>query len=598
MFVTAYCHIGSFRLPLLVEIPDNNTSVDKLRDIITQRCTSEIQRIHAGLTDFSVFLVPFDLPVPAEPFESLEERVDSLLSSGRAYELHPLKDLSKLLAGQEPEMYRNFVQVVVQVTPGPDDDEVLGGSSLTQQTGAAAAAPPSLAAYARAQSKPATTIYDGRYPLACPTSRSESDIINTTASPIELHCDVFARFLARLEDPTFDYAHTPGGFKAKVAQLIIAASGIYESEDVRGEFVRPCIGEVLGMPLGGADSGLGGVDDECPAVFTVAHPTMKAYVAVGECKNDIGAGGCDGTAQIGFIAKHLWCHDDVRASRENTCCPTFLLSFDGPRLAIRGGIFTDKWVAQHLAECYVGRNTCLEDGACARAARVLYALREGLRDMVAWYDAREGVEGLDVRDRLSGLHPRWYPQPTTYPAPSLRTACRQGMARIFLASLADDPERIVVVKFVERYGERVHRALATDGYAPALLYCGAVYPEDPVAKTYTRTRMVVMDAVLGPTVEQLARDGGTLAPEQRAQLRAAVDAMHARGHVHGDLRRPNVMITEAHGNVQVVDFDWAGESGRVRYPAHLRSGAFCPGVETDALIEQAHDDAMLEMHFG
>ncbi|KAI0043788.1 hypothetical protein FA95DRAFT_1498071 [Auriscalpium vulgare] len=337
---------------------------------------------------------------------------------------------------------------------------------------------------------------------------------------------------------------------------------------------------------------------------------MKVYVAVGEGKNDRGVGGCDGTVQCSFLAKRLWCQDNVRTYREKTCCPTFLLSFDGPWLAIQGGIFTDKWVTQRLAECYVGRNTCLEDGSCDQAARVLYALRVCLKDMVSWYSERNSVQGLDLRGQPN-LHPRWYPQPTTYPAPRDGTPGHHGMSMvrfryllalksghqctIFLASLSKT--RFVIVKFIERYGEMVHRALAKAGYAPALLYCGALYPEDPVAKRYKRTLMVVMEVVTGPSVEDLAQEGRRLTPDQHAQLRAAVDCMHEHGFVHGDLRKPNVMVTSA-GKIQLIDFDWAGENEQVRYPVHLRSGAFCPGVETDAPISQAHDNAMLDMHFG
>ena len=51
----------------------------------------------------------------------------------------------------------------------------------------------------------------------------------------------------------------------------------------------------------------------------------------------------------------------------------------------------------------------------------------------------------------------------------------------------------------------------------------------------------------------------------RDEIRRALRLLHTRGLVFGDLRPPNVMITEAK-EVQLIDFDWAGECGQIKYP--------------------------------
>ncbi|TFK77664.1 hypothetical protein K466DRAFT_508246, partial [Polyporus arcularius HHB13444] len=73
--------------------------------------------------------------------------------------------------------------------------------------------------------------------------------------------------------------------------------------------------------------------------------------------------------------------------------------------------------------------------------------------------------------------------------------------------------------------------------------------------------------------------------------------------VHGDIRLGNVVIAKPTGadddddvgkRVRIVDFDWAGEEGTVRYPLHLSKDVRWPaGVADHALIRAQHDDEMV-----
>jgi serine/threonine protein kinase len=51
----------------------------------------------------------------------------------------------------------------------------------------------------------------------------------------------------------------------------------------------------------------------------------------------------------------------------------------------------------------------------------------------------------------------------------------------------------------------------------------------------------------------------------RKEVECALDLLHTKGLVFGDLRPPNVMMTEAK-EVKLIDFDWAREYGQVMYP--------------------------------
>ena len=53
----------------------------------------------------------------------------------------------------------------------------------------------------------------------------------------------------------------------------------------------------------------------------------------------------------------------------------------------------------------------------------------------------------------------------------------------------------------------------------------------------------------------------------KKDLKEAIDEMHAADYVHGDLRPQNVLVVN--NTIRVLDFDWAGQTGVVRYPKEL-----------------------------
>ena len=180
----------------------------------------------------------------------------------------------------------------------------------------------------------------------------------------------------------------------------------------------------------------------------------------------------------------------------------------------------------------------------------------------------------------------------------------------FLARECDDPARTIVVKFVERYGEAAHRLLAEKGLAPVLLYYGGICQHSEPERHGCGTRkMVVMEYVEGVVAEDLldsvSGDSATrIRQGVHAAVRRAVGLLqaHTPPLVHGDLRLPNIVIAECQeggdedveGRVRIVDFDWAGVAGEVRYPLHLSTAIKWPaGVADYAPITTAHDDDMV-----
>jgi serine/threonine protein kinase len=156
-----------------------------------------------------------------------------------------------------------------------------------------------------------------------------------------------------------------------------------------------------------------------------------------------------------------------------------------------------------------------------------------------------------------------------------------------------EPARDIVVKFVNRYGERAHRVLAEAGLAPKLLYCGP--PQSDMGQpSYHPLCTVIMEYVKGLTLAKAKRElDENTAGRVREEVGRALYLLHTKGLVFGDLRPPNVMITETK-EVKLIDFDWAGEHGQVKYPYMISPSVDWPaGVKPLDVIEVAHDKDML-----
>jgi tRNA A-37 threonylcarbamoyl transferase component Bud32 len=78
--------------------------------------------------------------------------------------------------------------------------------------------------------------------------------------------------------------------------------------------------------------------------------------------------------------------------------------------------------------------------------------------------------------------------------------------------------------------------------------------------------MVVTD-VLEDDFQPCDEFDGLVKPCNEA-IRDSVHRLHTLGFVRGDLRDRNVFVREKEGqwDCQLIDFDWAGRVGEVKYP--------------------------------
>ncbi len=86
------------------------------------------------------------------------------------------------------------------------------------------------------------------------------------------------------------------------------------------------------------------------------------------------------------------------------------------------------------------------------------------------------------------------------------------------------------------------------------------------------------------------KERAQLTAEGVKTLRDAVKALHEHALVFGDLRDANVLV-DTRGNPYLIDFDWSGGEGTVRYPLDLNTAGidWAKGVRPGARIRREHD---------
>ena len=150
----------------------------------------------------------------------------------------------------------------------------------------------------------------------------------------------------------------------------------------------------------------------------------------------------------------------------------------------------------------------------------------------------------------------------------------------------------VVVKFSTTYGKRGHELLANampKALAPLLYYCEK--PEDT-----GNLWIVVMEYIEG---DLLSNSDAQITPFLRADIAAALEILHTRDIVFGDLRKSNIILSPV--GAKLLDFDWCGEDGKVLYPPAINLSEdeggkpiidWHPAVQRGTPIKKEHDTYM------
>jgi serine/threonine protein kinase len=266
-------------------------------------------------------------------------------------------------------------------------------------------------------------------------------------------------------------------------------------------------------------------------------------------------------------------------------------------MVVLGAVFVEFPVIQPLTDyIWLGVHPSADE-QLLRVAQVLLALRHSLESLDSYYTKLNIPTDVDAPTNLA----RFFPYILSYPGVNgdvrfeyiIKLADESPTKAIFKARRVDRQDYIVV-KFVQTYNFAAHRLLASHGLAPQLLY-----PEtdeyEPVL-TFGGLKLVVMAFVDGLTAHDAYGSTSTLPDVIFSKVAQAVTVLHEHGFVFGDLRPPNIMVSEE--KAFLVDFDWCADDGEGRYPVSLNDVdgtiGWHPDVKRGGVMYKEHDLFMME----
>ncbi|KAG7098113.1 hypothetical protein E1B28_000084 [Marasmius oreades] len=449
--------------------------------------------------------------------------------------------------------------------------------------------------YAENQSSPDVALLDGRF-----VSRSP---VETTAPPIELYHRAFAQFTALARDPAFQLPDDDD-ILSNTAALIRSCSEIETYKGLRNSNIREILGRILGLSFDVLN------DDVSAAGYIAPCKTSSEFVTaalvIAEIEGELGSTDTDPSVQASFSFTRFYCQPQRDPITDQCNCPTFIVGIAGPWLVIMGAVLTIRPVIQRLSDyMWLGNSRVLDENQVKRVARNLYALRMATKTLAKYW------ESFVRPRRVKGCeHPRFSPSFDSFidvhtlenvkfayvkpleEAPSCVTFLAKKLPAEGSAPDKDNGNGPIVIKFVRRYNQDAHLMMGERGFAPKLLGYRPLREEDP---GYDDLALLATEYVEGETLFDLYR-GGVLPKRVKQGVEEALQVLNGAGYIFADLRRPNLIVRERDGKVQLIDFDWVCRAGEgMRYPFHLsRDVRTRSGAKDNDVITLEHQERMFE----
>ncbi|KAI6030249.1 hypothetical protein EDC04DRAFT_3115486 [Pisolithus marmoratus] len=267
--------------------------------------------------------------------------------------------------------------------------------------------------------------------------------------------------------------------------------------------------------------------------------------------------------------------------------PCLLLAIYGPHLVVfAGAAWNKRPTAQLLLSPISFQYHPTDTHFGITAARHMAAFRKASQTLKEYY------ENLQETPTSTPALPHLFPHPTSYRSLQDKTLKHFQYVReldpdqlVFLGT-EHEGDRICV-KFVPRYSPDAHEFLASLGCAPALRGFEAVG---------NGWFMVVMDMLPGE-FETIYDCRERLPSSVLANISEKLGLFHDAGFVHCDIRDVNIMVPKSdRTQFTIIDFDWAGRAGEVRYPPFVNRTNIVrpPGACDGEVILADHDIYMLE----
>ncbi|KAJ7093619.1 hypothetical protein C8R43DRAFT_1141824 [Mycena crocata] len=447
----------------------------------------------------------------------------------------------------------------------------------------------------RTSATPSESISNAKHIKSSYTSRTEGIFagrpLGNRGPAVALFSPELAKFIADMDNlqlkPDED-------LKAEALQLITLSADFYPNEDLRVSAIAKYLNNVIGNP-----------DKKVLTGRAIADAKWGSSV-VAEYKNEVGLHG-DALLQAAKTYLHVTSNGNYAKLAELWGCPAVLIGINGTQLAVGAAIqSTHLYMDQiYLGHIMPGRDF---DDSVHRLAQVLTAIKSAARALkTAYANTLHTINNLSSGTMLLPFFPIPVAQPgstSTMPVINFTArmikgasnskdseslgvgpelSCRADALYIADVDVAGSPKQCVV-KFTRRYNKFAHEVLANQGLAPKLYHC--ILVQD-------RHYMVIMEKLTGKTVEKVDVKEMDIGGLQRS-IRDAVKLLHDHDIVHGDLRSPNIMVTD-HG-VRILDFDWAGQNEKACYPYAISTDPdmWHPEVKPASIMKKLHNNFLVK----
>jgi len=364
---------------------------------------------------------------------------------------------------------------------------------------------------------------------------------------------------------------TPSDAFVDVSENIISAmKKPFESEDQRSrcfiELLRPVI--QISFPPSSMANGPDGY-----MTVDLANQHEKAVVLLFEGKHQQGY---SGDPQCQCILDYSKYCGHMAAIGIDGHYPCLIVSLAGSQVSIRLGIVTKHVLIHSLVDGFFFHGK--HQHRITEGAKLISSLHSSLMHIRNYYSSNQNSLVNVICPGLHSIRLNGWVTKITYT--ELLKQSRDAWVYVCKVLDTESPfyDSDLIVKFTHRYHVESHRLLSNEGLAPTL-HDVVFFPSGWKAVVMDRINPVLSFFRLRITEE---RKQWILQNVERA-----ITILHSSNYVHGDVRLPNILVSN--DRVYMIDFDFSGEEGIARYPRNLDMSNF-PWVSTESeLITKQFD---------
>ncbi|EJU02114.1 hypothetical protein DACRYDRAFT_107059 [Dacryopinax primogenitus] len=249
-----------------------------------------------------------------------------------------------------------------------------------------------------------------------------------------------------------------------------------------------------------------------------------AEILFKDTKSELAFGGAEPVQQVARGAVKAWQQSKRDLLSRTCCCPAPLINIVGPYLKVSGIAFNPTPMNESFTSLIsLELNRHPLERHILEFNNLLHHLRTCIEDLRVFYSA------LKAPDPLAFM-----PRHRSFPI--------------------GDSKVVASIEYTD---------ILLSGEPTKTLYKARVLDQDCVVKI-CHYFIVVMHLVKG----RMLPERNQLTDDIEAQLKRALNLLKTQKLVHGDLRRPNILLSEDQ-RVQIIDFEWAGEEGQRFYPLDI-----------------------------